>query len=875
MTTGGDEVLLTVLPRELVEEILLYLRYTDLCKLSRASKCANQASMPLLWRSVRLTDKQPQLPGHAPGEHDDSDMIGILLTLANNPWVASLVHYLDYRCHITPHIQRNDGQGLSRECSIARSLSADIRTIHLVKLAAANLSGLRNLSIFHGHHYVIQALIGTLFGKASSSRRTIKSLRLEECSMSFDPTDYHINLDFSGLEEVDVRSVSLGNAEPESRWKVMVKQGQQVKYNDKYSRTHECRIQDVQGELGEYMKIIEWRGTHMERRSLELVDDDEVSYFMLPRERPEAKRLLPATYSSQLARLQHLLSFAADKPWKEVQIDDFTWLYSMSECVQRSILLPIFHTAAASLKIISLDWDGIVMDRSLLSNHPLVQSSLEKLFGQFFQLDFPQLTTLINRFAALGDGVHLPDMFIFNTYDNREGDVSSLETLSSSFFDRHDRIEELVWPINQFFSGRDGATLTRTSQSTLTRLASKLRRLEVGMCFMRCSTSHDQFTDAITSIRHFTTLFAPHCTHLKSLSINGSLPSVFHRELLRAFRLCPLRSLSLSSPIYPGGFPPTWDEPTRSPLPPDGSPSWTEKWHLLRNGIFLDPSLSPSSLASLSLTDAPFNPLEEKLKPYVLQAESPHEPILSIIARFYAPTLEHLTLKGHVGSPLLSSPDLHLPFMQPLQHLHSLRTLTTSLSPPYDGEGGDDRPSTAGYWNSLLLSVERWDFIQGCNEDGEAEGGARHPFHELAEAVARGIGPWLSGEAKARRGGVRIEGRFFTDGVGVGVGVDVGCAFSGAAAKVRERGSGGVDVDGQTGHGGGGEQGEGRGEGETVMLGYEGLKDVEDREQTDRHIMGKRFASSAGTWDQHFWMTTFEGVGRPVRNRPRGAGVGG
>ncbi|KAF2220248.1 hypothetical protein BDZ85DRAFT_303507 [Elsinoe ampelina] len=860
MNTGADEAqdpspngvtssFFTVFPRELVEGILSYLRYSDLCRLGQVSRCSNQASMPLLWRSVRLTDKQPKLPGHAPGEHDDSDMIGILLTLANNPLVASLVHQLDYQCHITPHIQRNDGQGLSRECSIARSLSADIRTIHLVKLAAANLSGLRSLSIFHGHHYVIQALIGTLFGKSSRSRRTIKTLRLEECSLSFDPADYHANLDFSGLEAVDVRGVSLGNADSGSRWKVMVKQGQQVKYNDKYSRTHECRIQDVQGELGEYMKIIEWRGTHMERRSLELVDDDEISYFMLPRERPEAKQLLPATYSSQLARLQHLLSFAADKPWGQVEIE-------------YDNLLAI---------TISLDWDGIVMDRSLLSNHPLVHTSLAKLFRQFFQLDFPQLTTLINRFAALGDGVHLPDMFVFDTTGDTEMDDASLEALSSSFFDRHSRIEELVWPINQFFSGRGGLTLTRASQTTLTRLATNLRRLEVGMCFMRCSTSHDQFTDALTSIRRFTTLFAPHCTHLKSLSINGSLPTIFHREILRAFRLCPLRTLNLSSPIYPGGLPSTWDEPTHTPLPPDGNPSWTEKWRVLRNGIFLDPSPSPTSLASLSLTNVPFNPLEEKLRPYTPQAESPHEPLPSIIARFYAPTLEHLTLKGHIGCPLLSSPNLHLPSMQPLQHLHSLRTLTTSLSPPYDGEGRDDRPSMAGYWNSLLLSVEKWEFVQGCDEDGHVEAGARHPYRELADAVARGVGPWLSGEAKGRRGGVRVEGRFFTDGVGVGVGVDVGCLSSGAGVSVREGGSGGdVEETVQRGVGGRGDE-----EGETIMLGYEGLKDVEDREQTDRHIMGKRFASSAGTWDQHFWMTTFEGVGRPVRNRPRGAGAGG
>lgn len=100
----------------------------------------------------------------------------------------------------------------------------------------------------------------------------------------------------------------------------MVKQGQQAKYNDKHSKTYECRLQDVQGELGEYSKILEWRGTRNEKRSLELVDDDEVSYMSLPQDRPESMPLLPAEMSKPLPRLQQLLSFAVDKPYKEISI---------------------------------------------------------------------------------------------------------------------------------------------------------------------------------------------------------------------------------------------------------------------------------------------------------------------------------------------------------------------------------------------------------------------------------------------------------------------------------------------------------------------------------------------------------------------------
>lgn len=201
-----------------------------------------------------------------------------------------------------------------------RSLSADIRTIHLVKLAMANLTNLKSLRITHGHHYLVQAIISQLFRADSNRSTSMQSLVLEECSTSFDPLHFSDTLDFSGVRYLDIRGVSLGNADSAPRWKVMVKQGQQAKYNDKHSKTYECRLQDVQGELGEYSKILEWRGTRNEKRSLELVDDDEVSYMSLPQDRPESVRLLPAEMSKPLPRLQQLLSFAVDKPYKEVSI---------------------------------------------------------------------------------------------------------------------------------------------------------------------------------------------------------------------------------------------------------------------------------------------------------------------------------------------------------------------------------------------------------------------------------------------------------------------------------------------------------------------------------------------------------------------------
>lgn len=92
MTNGSDndampplEVeqynLFAKLPTELVEDVLAYLNDRDLSRIGQVSKNAYKTSMPLLWKSLTLSDKQ--LPGHAPGEHDDSDMIAILLTLAS------------------------------------------------------------------------------------------------------------------------------------------------------------------------------------------------------------------------------------------------------------------------------------------------------------------------------------------------------------------------------------------------------------------------------------------------------------------------------------------------------------------------------------------------------------------------------------------------------------------------------------------------------------------------------------------------------------------------------------------------------------------------------------------------------------------------
>ncbi|KAF4553182.1 Hypothetical protein D9617_7g029090 [Elsinoe fawcettii] len=860
------------LPRELIDNIWSYLTLTDLSRLSRVSKHAHHASMPSLWRSIVLTDKQPQTPGHAPGEHDDFDMIAILLTLANNAYVASLVRNLEYRCHIVPHLQRNESQGLDRECSVGRSLSADIRTIVLTHTAATNLTNVETLKIFHGHHYIVQALLEAFFSKERSCDRQLKRLTLDSCSVSFDPQNFHSELEFHGLEHVDIRGVALGNEDSLSRWKVMVKQGQQVKYNDKQSRTHECRVQDVSGEIAELTKILEWRGTYAEKRSLELVDDDDISYSILSETRPESREALRKC-GSGLTRLQHLLSWAVKKDWEDVEIHDFTWLYSMPQTVGRSILLPIFRTSE-TLTNISLDWDGVVMDRSLLGNNEHVHTALEKLFVDFFRLDFPMLVTFSNRFAALGDGVDLPTMIVFQTVDDAAGGEGSLSELCNSFFYRHDKLMDLTWPVDQFFSHTKETVLTTKSQSIIGRWASKLAKLCVGMCFLRCAVSEDRYSHALLRLRRFTILFAPLCIQLDSLTINGSIPTTFTRELLRAFRACPLRSLSISGPIWPGGMVGAWDEPQYTPSIAHNTQSWIDKWRTIAGGVFLEnENLTPADLSFVDSVNArDFDTFEEKAKPYYNRRGHPYEAMINVIARFYSFTLEELSLTGHIGSPLLSSPGLNSILLAPLHHLMRLRTFTTSLSPPYIDN--DTRPPIAEYWNQVLVSVDRWSALHpssgGGNKETEDEDVPSHPYHQCATLMFEAISPHLSPRPKAMVG-VKVKGQFFTNGVPVGMDVTIGMTMPkppvyNTSDPVRERISNASKTFSLTSN-------DSKGINSTlyndIMLSHTTLYNVEDREQPDRHIMTKRFASSSGTWDQHFWMTTFEGVDMPIRNSMR------
>lgn len=211
--------------------------------------------------------------------------------------------------------------------------------------------------------------------------------------------------------------------------------------------------------------------------------------------------------------------------------------------------------------------------------------------------------------------------------------------------------------------------------------------------------------------------------------------------------------------------------------------------------------------------------VENKARVYRYGEESPHEAVLGVMARYFRSTITRIALEGYVGCPVLGSPGVCGVFLEPLRHCTGLREVRCTVLPAL--EARDGRPTVKHWWKSKMRDVDMWEQERKIGVER-----TEHPWRKLGREVAETLGPYLSEEAKGRPGGVRVHALFFTDGMDVALDVDTGM-------------EGGLDV----------------------MLGYEGPYDEPDELGVNRFIKSERYSSSAGSWDQHAWMTTFQGIG--------------
>ncbi|KAG8627449.1 hypothetical protein KVT40_004932 [Elsinoe batatas] len=162
-----------------------------------------------------MDKKGPPEAGVA-GEHDDTPIIEILLTLAKS--------------------------------ILSRTLSCDIRTLRLAQAAAANLTNLETLSISSGHHNLSQVLLNSLFNMYYDRKPRLTKLVLKDTSLSFDNPGFGRLLKFPSLEVVDIRQTVIASGAQEMSGYVLARHGPQERFLDQAYIEHRTYIPNMDEE---------------------------------------------------------------------------------------------------------------------------------------------------------------------------------------------------------------------------------------------------------------------------------------------------------------------------------------------------------------------------------------------------------------------------------------------------------------------------------------------------------------------------------------------------------------------------------------------------------------------------------------------------
>ncbi|KAG8627128.1 hypothetical protein KVT40_004611 [Elsinoe batatas] len=249
-------------------------------------------------------------------------------------------------------------------------------------------------------------------------------------------------------------------------------------------------------------------------------------------------------------------------------------------------------------------------------------------------------------------------------------------------------------------------------------------------------------------------------TSVQSLKLGGGLSRSQTRDMLRACRNCPLQELLLNCKVWPGGYASGWDNYSarRAEYISVGWPAMLRGAH----PHFFDDTVHHCDEDVLSgINDQLIDSSDISGDHAHTHQDHPKEAILNVIARYYADTIEHISLLGYIGCPMLKFNEhtVEEHFITPLKHLHQLRTFETAVCGNYRAlEEFEMRDSTQ--WADLLADLEndRYGPKNGpWKSCGPVRDGGIQIAHWYAVDVFEKFAKHLSPQAKRRKGGICVR----------------------------------------------------------------------------------------------------------------------
>lgn len=247
----------------------------------------------------------------------------------------------------------------------------------------------------------------------------------------------------------------------------------------------------------------------------------------------------------------------------------------------------------------------------------------------------------------------------------------------------------------------------------------------------------------------FITEFAANMTKCESIKIEGGMPRDERREIIRAMHACPLKKIVMIGVCSTIGN--TWGE------------HGEDARHAVENEDLDDlEEEDKSAVFDLGVKDPQPPPRDFVYDPHY--GWSGAYPMLHTLASYHADTIAELKFCGYKGSALLFEPTpITTPLFTPLKHFHNLKSLIVSLwlNTAYEGRQSNDA-EVIQYWCNQR-SPQSTALI--CINDEEPEGWekelvTKYAPDALAWRITNFIGPFLSEQAKKRKGGVHVRASF-------------------------------------------------------------------------------------------------------------------
>ena len=443
------------------------------------------------------------------------------------------------------------------------------------------------------------------------------------------------------------------------------------------------------------------------------------------------------------------------------------WKAQRERLPSADIALGLLNSACHTLTSLCLDW--VLTSPKYYGNAPWKTTTPDSdgwiswisMFLNLFDLRFPHLRALQFRNAVVRDTLQPPGFYLLDhahiqikegpnvTAKLREHFRSRLDLACLEFMEAHSKLQVLAWPMENFFSDKASKCgITNRVNTVIDNLGRTLVDLRVDTLYKGAGERQSDPPGSLNRERRrrFISEFASKMTKVESIKIEGGVPRDERREVIRALNGCPLKKIVMIGVCSSVGN--TW-----------GTEGRDLGERLSRAELEPLEGENKDTIFSYQLKEPVAPPTVSKFEP--TYGWPPGPPMIHTIAAYHADTVTELKFCGYKGAPMLFNPTaITPPMLNALRYFHKLESLIMSMWLSTVSEDASRDSELISYWldarspssTALVRTV-----MDEEPEGWEKELRTKFAPEALAWYITSFIGPFLSEQAKARKGGVHVR----------------------------------------------------------------------------------------------------------------------